>query len=729
MVTVPTAENFGVTPNVSQGTFTAPQAQGGAIAAQQLDQAGQALQQAGGAANKYFTDQQVLANSIRVDDAVNKALEARNHLTVNDSQTGYSQQFGEAALNRASGLPLSEEYGQNLNKVVGSLAEGLGNDAQRAAFHARAAAISTDFQNSVTQHESKQFQDYSLSVKDGTVATATSGIGLNYTNTDYVDKSIASIRGAIQGATDPQTGQRLPGSAEMQGKSAVWAQSQADQMVSTALKKAILGAIDKGDTGAAQALSVKYKDQMTGDDLLAVQAHVTGAADLATAQAAVSGARSTYVAAFNPGGNDFTRMANITVMSESGGRETNADGSTVTSVKGAQGVMQVMPGTNLNPGFGVKPAADNSPAERARVGRDYLQAMLKRYNGDPAKAWAAYNAGPGKVDDALSGAEDGDWLSQMPQETQDYVAKNTKLLQAGGGAPTMPAINDYVDTAVAHLPPGATPALIAKTKVEAEKQYEMDSHSLTQRMEATVTEAQRRLIADPEHDFNNLPASLQAQLPPDKVNSLTEYGHTLTKNSTPGAVVDDTIALQELHDPKYLRALTDSQMLAFRPKLTDATWSRLDNERQKLVKGTSENSPGSLDLKTIKDAIDTRLHVIGMNPTPGKTDVAGNQQIGAIRSTVQNEIIEAQRQKGAKLTQAEIEATVDRIFTKQIGYTNTFLGMPVGRSASQLMTMKPQDIPEDEFNATKAMIQKSGIPAPTPQQVQQLWWHKKLAGR
>ena len=33
--------------------------------------------------------------------------------------------------------------------------------------------------------------------------------------------------------------------------------------------------------------------------------------------------------------------------------------------------MQVLDGTNLNPGFGVKPAADNSPDERARVGRAY----------------------------------------------------------------------------------------------------------------------------------------------------------------------------------------------------------------------------------------------------------------------------------------------------------------------------------------------------------------------
>jgi len=88
----------------------------------------------------------------------------------------------------------------------------------------------------------------------------------------------------------------------------------------------------------------------------------------------------------------FDKMTQITAQTESGGRETNPDGTTVTSPKGAQGVMQVMPATNTDPGYGVKPAQDNSPGERARVGRDYLQAMLQKY-GSPDKAWAAYNAG------------------------------------------------------------------------------------------------------------------------------------------------------------------------------------------------------------------------------------------------------------------------------------------------------------------------------------------------
>lgn len=132
-------------------------------------------------------------------------------------------------------------------------------------------------------------------------------------------------------------------------------------------------------------------------------------------------------------GNDIiSSMLPITMASESGGRDYAADGSVLTSPAGAQGRMQVMPGTQADPGFGVTPARDGSIEEKARVGADYLRAMMQRYGGDPAKAWAAYNAGPGRVDAAL--AQGGDWLSRLPAETRAYVKKNMVQLRNQSGA-------------------------------------------------------------------------------------------------------------------------------------------------------------------------------------------------------------------------------------------------------------------------------------------------------
>ncbi len=63
---------------------------------------------------------------------------------------------------------------------------------------------------------------------------------------------------------------------------------------------------------------------------------------------------------------------------ESRGKRYGKGGEILTSPKGAQGEMQVMPATSRDPGFGVAPAKDGSPDELARVGRDYIAAMEKR---------------------------------------------------------------------------------------------------------------------------------------------------------------------------------------------------------------------------------------------------------------------------------------------------------------------------------------------------------------
>lgn len=104
---------------------------------------------------------------------------------------------------------------------------------------------------------------------------------------------------------------------------------------------------------------------------------------------------------------------------ESGGNP-NAVGPRTRSGERAMGAMQTMPGTLADPGYGVRPASNNSPGELERVGHDYLEAMRTKYKGDDRLAAAAYNWGPANVDEWVAGGADPE---KLPAETRGYLAK------------------------------------------------------------------------------------------------------------------------------------------------------------------------------------------------------------------------------------------------------------------------------------------------------------------
>jgi hypothetical protein len=124
---------------------------------------------------------------------------------------------------------------------------------------------------------------------------------------------------------------------------------------------------------------------------------------------------------------------------ESRGRDLNKKGTILTSAKGAEGRMQVMPKTQIAPGYGVEPARDNSLEEKARVGRDYGLAMLREFK-DPQIAAMAYNWGPSNVKKWLA----SDKTMPVPKETLAYrshFAKGGIASLAIGGSP-----EDYAAT-------------------------------------------------------------------------------------------------------------------------------------------------------------------------------------------------------------------------------------------------------------------------------------------
>ena len=156
-----------------------------------------------------------------------------------------------------------------------------------------------------------------------------------------------------------------------------------------------------------------------------------GAALFEAGSTAAGAANSGYSQARQVAANVYDFIAN----EESGGKEYNKDGTRVTSPTGARGIMQVLPSTARDPGYGIKPS-DGSPEDDARVGREYYDAMYKRFGGDHEKAMAAYTDGAGTVDKAVD-KFGMDWLSAVPAQAQKRVkayrdwAKSSEGLDEG----------------------------------------------------------------------------------------------------------------------------------------------------------------------------------------------------------------------------------------------------------------------------------------------------------
>ncbi|WP_246504066.1 lytic transglycosylase domain-containing protein [Plastoroseomonas arctica] len=116
-------------------------------------------------------------------------------------------------------------------------------------------------------------------------------------------------------------------------------------------------------------------------------------------------------------------------------QESNFDTEAVSGAN-ARGLMQLLPSTAAMTArrLGIPhalPMLTGDPAHNMRLGAAYIEQMLARYGGALPLAAAAYNAGPGRVDEWLGTYGDPratvdviDWIEQIPfSETRNYVMR------------------------------------------------------------------------------------------------------------------------------------------------------------------------------------------------------------------------------------------------------------------------------------------------------------------
>lgn len=691
MPQIPTVSNFsnGLNTTSTTSIVNAPDASA-SIAAKQTQELGGAISNFGQVQTAIEIDKATMANQLRVDDAMNQA-KAESMRLAYDPKEGYTSLKGVNALERPDGKPLAEEYGERLRKRMSELEESLGNDAQRRAFQMNSNDLYTQFHGQVLQHEGAEFKTYAASVREGTIKNRQQEIAINWDKPEIVDQAVNSIKAATYDLARTQL-----------GKSAEEAEALTRDAVSSAHKLAISTALEKGNVTYANDYFQKYSkdNQMNANDILSVNGILNTQMDATLAVGAVTKTTEKYMGAFQP--SDMDRLTNIVLGQESGNRDYAPDGTVLTSPKGAKGKMQVMDATNKDPGYGVNPAKDDSLEERARVGRDYLKAMVSRY-GDVTKGLAAYNGGPDAVDKAIAKAtaagNPGGWLALMPKESQDYATNGTRKFQAGSGKTEMPTQYEYVQDAVARLGENPRMETLKATRDAATAQYKLITESVKQKGEQAVANAIRELRTN-GGDFTALPPSIRSEIPPDKIDEVRKAG---TNQITDAVVYNDLSA-----NPQKVTAMTDDQFVALRSQLSETDWKHFAEQRS----GAGTNAPTNLNYASINNVLNNRLESIGIDSTP-KGGTGKAEKVAAIRQVIATAVQDEQRVKGRALTDTETTQVIDRVFSlrSSTGWSTSTPVIKRGVAA----------IPSETEAAIKAQLKKMGKPDPTDSDVFQFY--------
>lgn len=418
-----TQQVFGQIHPAYDGAQASPDAFGAPVGAA-AQRVGGALQQASDAASNAAIQQQAFNNEASVNDAFANSFSSK----VRDITSGFMQLQGKNAVDGYA------QAAQDLNTARLDTRASLNNPAAQRMFDQISMRYVTMEQEAMKRQADQQQLRYNEQASNGLVKSFQQQAADRFNDPINFNRMVNSV--ALERARYGQTTGQPDFAIDSQiasDKSQMWI----DRLRMLAQKDAVsaYSMLQNGETWNTPDGQIQHTDvmqQVAPSQRAALVDELQKGADAVTAH---SNAMSFLSGAQMPG---VPQLQTVVEQLESKG-DSGAIGPYVPGQGTAKGSMQVMDATNGNPGFGVTPAKDDSPEERARVGGDYIARMYTLF-GSADKALAAYNAGPGRLQAAVTNYG-SDWLAHMPPKAQEYVANGLALLgqSGGGGAASSPS--------------------------------------------------------------------------------------------------------------------------------------------------------------------------------------------------------------------------------------------------------------------------------------------------
>lgn len=504
-ITIPTQS----LPGVQNRPLPAPQ-----IQSVGPDTSGLQLQQTAlGVVGDLASKEMERADNAAMLDAESKLSQAKLDLMFN-KETGVYARTGKDALDITnSTLPVFDKQAE----LIG---QGLTNPRQREQFARIVNNNRQSLNGELNRYEFTQRNEYYDTVDKTNIATSLDG-AVKYAN-DPAQVAYYQSKGSfIIGESGIRKG--LPPetiAAQQKEFNSTVASNVIERMVT-------LDPMQAQQYYAKEANSMTAADQLKAQKLLATSVRQQMAGQMA----------ATIWDKGSVGGAGLTALV---IQAESGGDQT------AISKKGAVGTMQLMPETaketaaELGIPFSPERLATDANYNVA-LGTAYLNKMLGRFDGNETLAVAAYNAGPGMVDDWINGTNKTgknpsklklpdpragaeaaqNFIQKIPfQETRNYTAG---IMQQA--ATTVPASQKYAD-GLAQANAITDPQL---------KKFVMDN--LDDRKKAA--EAQNNALYDQaakiviDEGFSKIPAQLMNNIPADELIKLQRMDDYRRKGTEP----------------------------------------------------------------------------------------------------------------------------------------------------------------------------------------------------